>query len=52
MHPYYVIRALGGVLFLTGALLMAYNLWRTVRAPVVEEAPVALPAGSTLPAAA
>ena len=31
MHPYYIIRALGGALFLIGALLMAYNLWRTVR---------------------
>ncbi|MBI0537499.1 cytochrome-c oxidase, cbb3-type subunit I [Roseomonas sp. KE2513] len=36
LHPYYVIRALGGVLYLTGALLMAYNLWRTVRMPVAE----------------
>ncbi|WP_207462652.1 cytochrome-c oxidase, cbb3-type subunit I [Azospirillum sp. SYSU D00513] len=31
MHPYYIIRAMGGVLFLTGALIMAYNLWRTIR---------------------
>jgi len=31
MHPFYVIRALGGLLFLTGALLMAYNFWRTIR---------------------
>jgi cytochrome c oxidase cbb3-type subunit I len=31
MHPYYVIRALGGLLFIVGALLMAYNVWRTVR---------------------
>jgi cytochrome c oxidase cbb3-type subunit 1 len=40
MHPYYVIRALGGVLFLLGALLMVYNLWKTVRtgAPVRDEA--------------
>ena len=30
MHPFYVIRALGGALFLTGALLMVWNLWRTV----------------------
>jgi cytochrome c oxidase cbb3-type subunit 1 len=29
MRPFYLIRALGGVLFLTGALLMVYNLWRT-----------------------
>ncbi len=30
MHPFYVIRALGGALFLTGALIMAFNLWKTV----------------------
>ena len=29
MHPYYIIRALGGGLYLTGALIMVYNLWRT-----------------------
>ncbi len=29
MHPYYIIRAMGGVLYLLGAILMAYNLWRT-----------------------
>jgi len=34
MHPFYVIRALGGVLFLIGALMMAYNLWRTARGDV------------------
>ena len=49
MHPYYLIRALGGVLYLTGALLMAYNLYRTVRAPV-EEPQGGLPAAA--PAAA
>jgi len=31
MHPYYVIRAMGGVLFLIGSLIMVYNLWRTVQ---------------------
>jgi cytochrome c oxidase cbb3-type subunit I len=44
MHPYYVIRALGGSLFLIGALLMAYNVWRTIYpgvalAPAVSLAP-------------
>jgi len=34
MHPYYLIRALGGALFLTGALIMVYNLWRTARGDV------------------
>ncbi len=38
MHPYYVIRATGGLLFLICGLIMAYNLWMTVRAvPAVEE---------------
>ena len=30
MHPFYVIRALGGALFLVGGLIMVWNLWRTV----------------------
>jgi len=29
MHPYYIIRAAGGGLYLFGALIMAYNLWKT-----------------------
>jgi cytochrome c oxidase cbb3-type subunit 1 len=29
MHPFYVIRALGGGLFVIGSLIMAYNLYRT-----------------------
>jgi cytochrome c oxidase cbb3-type subunit 1 len=31
MHPFYIIRAGGGLLFVLGALVMAYNLWRTAR---------------------
>lgn len=31
MHPYYVIRALGGLLYLGGALIMVYNLIKTVK---------------------
>jgi cytochrome c oxidase cbb3-type subunit 1 len=38
MHPFYIIRALGGGLFLVGALIMAYNLWRTARGDVQAEA--------------
>ena len=42
-HPFYVIRALGGILFLTGALIMAWNLWMTVNAAeFAEPADVAL----------
>ncbi|MBI3676598.1 MAG: cytochrome-c oxidase, cbb3-type subunit I [Proteobacteria bacterium] len=36
MHPYYIIRAMGGFLYLSGALIMAYNLWRTIRGDVRE----------------
>jgi cytochrome c oxidase cbb3-type subunit I len=43
MHPFYIIRAAGGALFLIGALIMAYNLWMTVRVGEVEvQSPVAL----------
>ena len=43
MHPFYVIRALGGLLFLTGALIMVWNLWKTVNsAEAVEPAGVVL----------
>ena len=44
MHPFYVIRATGGVLFLFGALVMAYNIWRTARGDVRAEAGVPAPA--------
>jgi cytochrome c oxidase cbb3-type subunit 1 len=38
MRPFYLIRSLGGALYLIGALVMAYNLWRTMRGEVREEA--------------
>jgi len=45
MYPYYVIRALGGVLYLAGALIMAFNLWKTVTdSEAVEPEPAASPA--------
>jgi cytochrome c oxidase cbb3-type subunit 1 len=45
MHPYYIIRALGGLLYLSGVLVMAYNLWRTVRSgePAAVIQPVVMP---------
>jgi len=30
MHPFYIVRAGGGLLFLTGMLIMAYNLTKTI----------------------
>ncbi len=38
-HAYYVVRFLGGVFFLGGMVVMAYNVWRTV----VGSQPVAVP---------
>src|SRR5690606_33694232 len=43
MAPYYVLRLLGGLLFLAGAVLMAVNLWRT--AAGVETVRAAPPVG-------
>ncbi|MGX5722333.1 cytochrome-c oxidase, cbb3-type subunit I [Shinella zoogloeoides] len=31
MYPYYIARAFGGLLFLIGAIVAAYNIWMTVR---------------------
>ena len=31
MHPYYVLRSLGGLLYITGAVMMFYNLVRTAK---------------------
>jgi cytochrome c oxidase cbb3-type subunit 1 len=31
MHPFYAMRAIGGMFFLTGMLLMAYNVFVTIR---------------------
>jgi cytochrome c oxidase cbb3-type subunit 1 len=41
MHPFYIVRFLGGVFFLSGMLLMAYNLWKTIAGaePVVQAIP-------------
>ncbi|MCC3862277.1 cytochrome-c oxidase, cbb3-type subunit I [Pseudemcibacter aquimaris] len=30
MQPYFIIRAVGGLLFIVGSLIMCYNLWRTI----------------------
>ncbi len=32
MHPMYMIRALGGLLYLIGVLIMVYNCWKTIYA--------------------
>jgi len=44
MHPYYIARAFGGLLFLLGAIVGAYNIWMTLRT-----APLTAPRGSDAP---
>jgi cytochrome c oxidase cbb3-type subunit 1 len=34
MKPFYLIRVMGGLLYLSGALIMTYNFWRTIRGDV------------------
>ena len=42
MHPYYIARAIGGLLFLTGTVIGFYNIWMTIRAvPHVAAEPTA-----------
>jgi cytochrome c oxidase cbb3-type subunit 1 len=36
MHISYIIRAVGGLLYLAGALIMAYNVYRTIKGDVTE----------------
>lgn len=47
-HPYYLIRALGGLLYVLGAVIMAYNLIMTARRKERNEE---LPEGSMIEAA-
>ena len=37
MHPFYVIRALGGGMFVAGSLIMAFNIYMTIRSGEAEE---------------
>jgi cytochrome c oxidase cbb3-type subunit 1 len=37
LHPYYTIRAVGGLLYLVGFLMFAYNIYKTMSARPVEE---------------
>ena len=40
MHPYYIVRVFGGLLYLSGALIMTYNVYRTIRGDVRDEVPM------------
>jgi cytochrome c oxidase cbb3-type subunit 1 len=49
MHPYYIVRMLGGLLYLAGALVMAYNIYRTIRGDVRDEVPMGSSRSRTSP---
>ena len=40
MAPYYVARAIGGFLFFLGGVIGLYNIWKTIKMPAQENAPV------------
>ena len=44
MHPYFIVRFLGGASFLLGTVVMAWNIWKTIKG--------AKPATATIPAPA
>ena len=44
MHPFYIVRFLGGVFYLVGMLIMAYNIWRTIWGAKPVAAPIPAPA--------
>ncbi|MDB5594362.1 MAG: cytochrome c oxidase, cbb3-type, subunit FixN [Hyphomicrobiales bacterium] len=44
MHPFYIIRAFGGGLFLAGALIMVWNIYKTIVSPSEETEVSATPA--------
>ncbi|MEQ9572188.1 MAG: cytochrome-c oxidase, cbb3-type subunit I, partial [Nitratireductor sp.] len=50
MFPYYVVRAMGGALYLTGALVMVWNITMTILGHQREEAPIGGSAPALQPA--
>jgi len=45
MHPFYAIRAIGGMFFLTGMIIMAFNVFSTIASgKVVDREPIPEPA--------
>ncbi|SNT00844.1 cytochrome c oxidase cbb3-type subunit 1 [Sphingomonas laterariae] len=44
MFPYYVLRAVGGALYLAGAVVMVWNVWATIAGRQRDEQPMSMPA--------
>lgn len=43
MHPYYVMRLAGGGIYFVGALIMGWNVYKTIRGDLRDEAPLYTP---------
>jgi cytochrome c oxidase cbb3-type subunit 1 len=39
-YPFYAIRLFGGILYLLGMLVMGWNVWKTIGAGRVQDAPI------------
>jgi len=50
-YPYYMIRLLGGVMFLSGMFIMAYNVWKTIAGGTAVDAPIPELVADAAPAA-
>ena len=50
-YPFYIIRLLGGLCFLSGMLLMAFNVFKTIQGSKAVDAPIPQPAQAPLAAA-
>ena len=51
-YPYYMVRLLGGVMFLSGMFIMAYNVWKTIAGSTAVDAPIPEFVAAAAPAAA
>jgi cytochrome c oxidase cbb3-type subunit I len=47
LHPYYIARTVGGLLYLAGALVMGFNIWMTIAGKVRKERAIVVPAQLT-----
>jgi cytochrome c oxidase cbb3-type subunit 1 len=50
MHLPYIVRAIGGLLYLIGTCIMAYNLWRTIQGAVAKKEPLSITNPNLVPA--
>ena len=46
MHPYYIVRFLGGAFFLVGAVIMVWNIWKTIAGAKPATASIPAPAAA------